>query len=154
MANRFRASKFCLVIRGDNPPSRSFYQEIRAGCVPVVIRDTLSVYQPNYDSLLSYEDYCTLVSEADFLRDPVGSVNAVVQRLLANPVELALKLQGLALMQRIMVLIGSARLIVCRCFFSSSGPRTEANQNVRLRVGLGLGSFQRTRKMLQNTGGQ
>ena len=42
----FIDSKFCLVIRGDQPGSRSFDRAIRAGCMPLIISDALPAFMP------------------------------------------------------------------------------------------------------------
>jgi hypothetical protein len=95
----FASSKFCLVIRGDNPASRSMYRGIRSGCMPVIISDTLPSYHPLYASLLKFEDFALVVTDEDFLKDPVGSLNAAVHRLSEG--ELRRKVEGLALLQSI-----------------------------------------------------
>eukprot|EP00563_Minutocellus_polymorphus_P018294 CAMPEP_0197716056 /NCGR_PEP_ID=MMETSP1434-20131217/1084_1 /TAXON_ID=265543 /ORGANISM="Minutocellus polymorphus, Strain CCMP3303" /LENGTH=262 /DNA_ID=CAMNT_0043300361 /DNA_START=772 /DNA_END=1560 /DNA_ORIENTATION=+ len=74
-AKSLQDSKFCLVIRGDNPNSRSLFRSIRNGCIPIVISDMLPSYAPIFRSLLKMEDYAILLKEEDFISDPVGTLN-------------------------------------------------------------------------------
>lgn len=92
-------SKFCLVIRGDTPGSRSLQRAIRAGCIPLVISDSLPVFQSLYSKTLHYSDFALLVKEESFINDPVGSLDKAVSLL--SPSDLKHKLKGLCLMQRI-----------------------------------------------------
>ena len=91
----FSNSKFCLVVRGDNPASRSMYRAIRTGCMPLIVSDSLSSYHSLYHSLFSYNDFTLMVYEEDFLKNPVGSLNTVVGNL--SKQELRRKVEGLAL---------------------------------------------------------
>jgi len=91
-------SKFCLVIRGDQPGSRSLNRAIRAGCMPLIVSDVLPVFQSLYPKTLHYNDFAVMVQEEDFLEDPIGSLDKAI--MLSKP-KMEEKLEGLRLMQRI-----------------------------------------------------
>lgn len=95
---RFIDSKFCLIIRGDQPGSRSLNRAIRAGCMPLIVSDVLPVFQSLYPKTLQYNDFAVMVQEEDFLVDPIGSLDRAI--MLPKP-EIEEKLEGLRLMQRI-----------------------------------------------------
>ena len=97
-AEHFADSKFCLVIRGDQPGSRSLNRAIRAGCIPLIVSDILPVFQSLYPKTLQYDDFAVIVKEEDFLEDPIGSLDKAIS--LPKP-KLKEKLEGLRLMQRI-----------------------------------------------------
>lgn len=95
-------AKYCLVIRGDTPGSRALFRAIRAGCLPVIVSDALEAYAPLFRSWLRLEDFALRVPEHDFARHArdalVRAVHGVSPRVWEQ------KLQGLALIQRIVVL--------------------------------------------------
>lgn len=95
---RFIDSKFCLIIRGDQPGSRSLNRAIRAGCMPLIVSDVLPVFQSLYPKTLQYNDFAVMVQEEDFLVDPIGSLDRAI--MLSKP-KIEEKLEGLRLMQRI-----------------------------------------------------
>jgi len=95
---RFVDSKFCLVIRGDQPGSRSLNRAIRAGCMPLVVSDVLPNFQSLYPKSLQYNNFAVMVQEEDFLEDPIGSLDKAI--MLSKP-KMEEKLMGLRLMQRI-----------------------------------------------------
>lgn len=98
----FQDSRFCLVIRGDNPASRALWRSIRAGCLPVIISDFLPYYAPVYRSQLDMQDYAIFVKEREFLVDPVGSlINAT--RKLTTTSESEQRIHNLAIAQRLFV---------------------------------------------------
>ena len=94
----FMDSKFCLVIRGDTPGSRSMTRAIRAGCMPLIVSDSLPAYQPLYSKTVNYSNFALLVKEDDFLDDPFRSLDNAVSSL--SPTDLRNKVEGLRLMQR------------------------------------------------------
>lgn len=96
----FTNSKFCLAIRGDQPGSRSLNRAVRAGCIPLVVSDSLPTFQRMYSKTLAYDEFALFVTEEEFLKDPVGSMDRVVSLL--TPTDLMHKLTGLRLMQRIL----------------------------------------------------
>jgi hypothetical protein len=105
-------SKFCLIIRGDNPGSRAFCRTIRQGCMPVIVSDMLPYFQPMFRStLLKLEDFAVVVSERDFLDSPAQTLNRATTTDLSEQ-ELRSKLEGLALVQRMLVLDHPASLFV------------------------------------------
>ena len=96
----FRDSKFCLTIRGDNPASRSLYRAIRAGCMPLIVSDSLPAYHPLFSKSLDFEDFAVMVGEDKFMADPVRSLDDAVSSL--SLLELRHKVEGLRLLQRIL----------------------------------------------------
>ena len=71
---------FCLVPAGDTPTSRRLFDAILAGCLPVVISDEIDDHMP-FAGTVPYGSFIFRVTEADWLRDPVGTLEA----LLATP---------------------------------------------------------------------
>merc|ERR1712174_71608 len=63
----FKNSKFCLVIRGDNPSSRALWRGIRVGCIPVVASNTLSIWGPILKSTLNMNKYSIMLNEKDLV---------------------------------------------------------------------------------------
>lgn len=100
-ALEFSDSKYCLVIRGDNPASRSMFRAIRAGCMPVIISDALPYYHPMFRSFLTYQDFSIVVSEQEFVKDPVQTLSKATN---LSEAAMQQKVGGLALLQRILVL--------------------------------------------------
>lgn len=98
----FLNSKYCVVVRGDNPTTRSLFTAIRLGCMPVIVSDALPMYQPIFQSLLGYKDFSIVVDEAAFLLQPAGTLNNAIKLLSIE--ELRSKISGLALVQRMLVL--------------------------------------------------
>lgn len=98
---RFRDSKYCLAIRGDNPASRSLWRSIRKGCLPVIVSDTLPYYNPCMRSQIAMSDYAIFIPEQVFILDPAGSINRAIN---LTEAKLRKKLRGLALMQRMIAL--------------------------------------------------
>ena len=98
----FQNSKYCLIVRGDNPTTRSLFTAIRLGCMPLIVSDALPMYQPIFRSLLRYQDFSIVVDEAAFLLQPAATLNNAIKSL---PIEeRKSKISGLALVQRILVL--------------------------------------------------
>ena len=97
--DRIGKSKFCLVIRGDDPMSRSFTRAIRIGCIPVVISDLFHVYAPPFKSTLNFSDYTIMIEEKDFIADPWGTLHRVYDGLTEN--EVKRKLHAIAFVQRV-----------------------------------------------------
>jgi hypothetical protein len=98
----FQSSQFCVVVRGDNPTSRSLFAAIRMGCMPIIVSDSLPYYQPMFRSLLKYEDFSIMVDEKEYLLQPSKSLKNAINSLTLE--ELQSKVNGLALLQRILVL--------------------------------------------------
>ena len=72
---------------------------IRAGCMPLIVSDSLPAYQPLYSKTVNYSNFALLVKEDDFLDDPFRSLDNAVSSL--SPTDLRNKVEGLRLMQRI-----------------------------------------------------
>lgn len=104
------SSKFCIIVRGDNPSSRSFFTSIRLGCLPVVVSDALPYYQPLFSSLIGYDDFTILINEKDFLSNPAESLNKAVLSL--SDEKMKRKIDGLALVQQILALDHPSSLFV------------------------------------------
>ena len=100
--DRMNKSKFCLVIRGDDPMSRALTRAIRIGCIPVVISDLFPVYAPPFKSTLNFSDYSIMIDEKDFLADPWGTLHHVYYGLTEN--EVKRKLNAIAFVQRVIFL--------------------------------------------------
>ena len=92
-------SKFCLVIRGDNPISRALLRSVRVGCIPVVISDLYPMYAPSYRSTLNFTDYTILIDEQDFIANPWGELHRVYSTL--SEEDARRKLKALAFAQRV-----------------------------------------------------
>jgi Exostosin family len=86
----FVSSRFCLVIRGDNPLSRSHLRAVKVGCIPVIVSNMLEYYAPIFKSLIAVSDYSIMVDEDEFLADPVAAlmkVNNMSEKVLCEKVE-------------------------------------------------------------------
>lgn len=97
---RFTDSKFCLVMRGDNPVSRAMYRSIRAGCIPVVISDMWEYYQPVFRSFLTLDTFAVQVPEQSFLANPSETLNnatKIPETLLRR------KIEALNIVQRLLM---------------------------------------------------
>ena len=68
---RMASSKFCLVVRGDDPGSHGLYRSVKAGCIPVVISDAYPEYSPAIPSLLNITDYSIFLPESSFIENPL-----------------------------------------------------------------------------------
>lgn len=72
-------SKFCLVIRGDNPQSNAFLRAIRVGCIPVVVSDYFARYAPMFrDTLNNISEFALFVDEQTFLNHPGQSLRNIM----------------------------------------------------------------------------
>ncbi|KAL3797261.1 hypothetical protein HJC23_004553 [Cyclotella cryptica] len=100
--NEISNAKFCLVVRGDNPSSRSFYTAIRVGCVPMVVSNALPHYQPLFPSLVNFDDFAILIDEKDFLSNPSESINHAIRSL--SVFDQKRLIHGLELVQQLLVL--------------------------------------------------
>mmetsp|Transcript_35013 Transcript_35013/g.59443 ORF Transcript_35013/g.59443 Transcript_35013/m.59443 type:complete len:485 (-) Transcript_35013:121-1575(-) len=98
-ARRYSRSRFCLVVRGDNPGSRALLRAVRVGCIPVVISDLYPRYAPSFKSTLDMSEYAVLVEEEAFVVDPWGTLHRVYAGLTETDVKR--KLTALAFAQRV-----------------------------------------------------
>ena len=76
----------------------------------LVVLDGLPFFWPLDSETLEYDKFVLLVKEEEFLKDPIGSLDAAVSAL--SFVDLKRKLGGLRLMQRIVVADRSDSLFV------------------------------------------
>jgi hypothetical protein len=94
----FQSSRFCLVIRGDNPASRSQLRAVKVGCIPVIVSNLLEYYAPTFKSSIAMSDYTIMIDEDEFLADPVSALlklNNLSEEVICE------KLEYLALAQRL-----------------------------------------------------
>jgi hypothetical protein len=71
-------SKFCYIIRGDNPTSRALNRAVSVGCIPIIVSDVLEAYSPTLKSSAILSDYAVMVDEETFLRDPLAATKQVL----------------------------------------------------------------------------
>jgi hypothetical protein len=94
-------SKFCLVIRGDNPASNSLFTAVKAGCIPVLISDWFLFYAPPFPTTLDLRDFSIVIAEEEFIQNP----HAAIESLRHLPDEwIKSKLQALAWAQRVLLM--------------------------------------------------
>lgn len=99
--SHFTNSKFCLVIRGDLPPSHALERSIRVGCIPVIISDLVPKYTSPLKSTLDMHDYAIILNETEFLNNPqeeLAKLNDIPLHVIQQ------KLHSLAFAQRILLL--------------------------------------------------
>ncbi|KAL9182120.1 hypothetical protein ACHAXT_012772 [Thalassiosira profunda] len=96
---RYPRSKFCLVVRGDNPISRALLRSIRVGCLPMVVSDLYPRYAPSYKSTLNMTDYAILVDEQAFVADPWGELHRIYAEM--TEAEVRRRMTALAMAQRV-----------------------------------------------------
>ena len=94
-------SKFCLVIRGDSPHSKSFLRSIRAGCIPVVVADCLPIYSPILKSTLNMTDFSVMLDEKRFIGNPEAELRSLLE---LSDHEIESKLRHLAFAQKVTML--------------------------------------------------
>lgn len=95
-------AKYCVVVRGDNPASRSMWVGIRLGCIPIIVSNALPSYLPIYRSLFKYDDFGVVLDERSFLRDPSGTLNNGIKSLSESDIKK--KLDGMAALQHLIAL--------------------------------------------------
>ena len=96
----FVSSRFCLVIRGDNPLSRSQLRAVKVGCIPVIVSNMLEYYAPIFKSSIAVSDYAIMVDEHEFLADPVAALMKVKN---SSEEVLCEKVEYLRLAQRLLI---------------------------------------------------
>ena len=69
-------AEFCFVPRGDTPTSRRLFDAMLAGCLPVIIADSIDVSLP-FSSNIPYNDFAFRIPEQDWVQNP----KAVLQQL-------------------------------------------------------------------------
>ena len=70
-------SKFCLVIRSDDPQTSRFYDAISAGCIPVLISEGWSLTVAPFVSSVDYESFTITIPESMFWYDPIASARFI-----------------------------------------------------------------------------
>jgi len=68
-------TKFCLVVRGDDPGSHALYRSVKAGCLPVIVSDALPNYCPAMPASLRLEDYSIFIEESKYFKDPAKELS-------------------------------------------------------------------------------
>ena len=96
---RFADSKFCLVVRGDNPGSRALLRAIRVGCLPVVASNLYPRYAPSLKHTLDMSEYTILIDEEALLADPWGTLHRLYYSL--TEAEVKRKMRNLSYAQRV-----------------------------------------------------
>ena len=71
----FRDSQFCLAVRGDTPHTHALMNAVKLGCIPVIISDFYPLFAPTFASSLNMEEFCIIIAEQEFIRDPAGVLN-------------------------------------------------------------------------------
>ena len=77
LAAAFSDSTFCIVSKADSYSSASIYSAIHSGCIPVVVSDWFSF---SFPWAVPYDQFVIRISEADFVKDPEGCLEAVMNR--------------------------------------------------------------------------
>lgn len=67
---RFTSSKFCLVIRGDDPLSHALLRAVKVGCIPVVISDYFPAVGQTFKTSLDMREFSIFFDEQEFLNNP------------------------------------------------------------------------------------
>jgi hypothetical protein len=97
----FSDSKFCLVIRGDNPQSHALFNAVKVGCIPVIVSDWFLFFAPPFPTTLDLQDFCIFIPEDYFLTN----TERALQRLQDIPDHvIKAKLKALKWAQRVMLL--------------------------------------------------
>lgn len=91
-------SKFCLVIRGDDPASRSLWRALRVGCIPVIISNLLPIYSPIMKNTLNMHDYSVILDEREVVTSP-EKIFEVIEQMSVQ--EVSEKIQQLSFAQQV-----------------------------------------------------
>jgi hypothetical protein len=75
-ASELIKSKFCIVLRGDDPERSRFNDAVAAGCIPVFINDgwELTVSPFPYRKHINYGSFSVFIPESMFLKHPTSSL--------------------------------------------------------------------------------
>lgn len=93
-----RNSKFCLVVRGDNPSSHALWRSIRMGCIPVIAADNLPIWGPIFKSTINMSDYGVIISEKALVNNPEKTLLKLNDM---SEAEIEVKMKHLAFAQRV-----------------------------------------------------
>ena len=95
------SSKFCLLVRGDDPGSHSLLRAIRIGCIPVMVSDVFWQYSPTFKSTIGdISDFSFIIPEALFIQNPLKEIKKL-ETLSEDAIRD--KLEGMAWAQRVMI---------------------------------------------------
>jgi hypothetical protein len=92
-------SKFCLVIRGDDPASRALWRALRLGCIPVIISNLLPIYSPIMKNTLNMREYSVVLDEKEIVSSP-WKIFEFIQNMTKN--EISQKIQHLSFAQKVL----------------------------------------------------
>ena len=96
----FSSSKFCLVMRGDDPQSHALLRAVKVGCIPVVVSDAFPEYAPTLRSSVNMKDYAIFIPEKDFMKDPKKELSKLTE---IKEVEIRERLLSLSWAQRVLI---------------------------------------------------
>jgi hypothetical protein len=77
MVERIVSSKFCLVIRGDDPTIPLPLASRQSGLHPVVVSDHFHKIAQSFRSSLDMRDFCIFVDEEEFINNPQEKLAAL-----------------------------------------------------------------------------
>jgi len=97
----FSSSRFCMVIRGDDPTSRTFLRAVKFGCIPVIVSNLVPVFAPVFKSSIDIRDFTIIIDETKFLENPVEVIVTRLNRM--DWEEVKAKMKWLELAQRLVV---------------------------------------------------
>jgi hypothetical protein len=73
-ANELVDSKFCLIVRGDDPHRSRFNEAVVAGCIPVLINDGWALTVAPFSTQIHYESFTRTIPESMFLAHPTSAL--------------------------------------------------------------------------------
>lgn len=98
--HHFSSSKFCLIVRGDDPKSHALLRAVKVGCIPVVVSDAYPDYAPTLKSSINMHEYCIFIQESDFIKDPKKELRMLEEQ---SEKDIKEKLLSLAWAQRVIL---------------------------------------------------
>jgi hypothetical protein len=72
-AQEISNSKFCLVLRCDDPHTSRFVDAVAAGCIPVIISDGFHLVVAPFPRVLNYAGFSVTIPESMWLKDSITS---------------------------------------------------------------------------------
>ena len=69
-----KSSRFCLVLRCDDPLASRFYDAIAAGCIPVLISDGWLLTVAPFVEKINYHSFSIIIPESIYWYDAVGAL--------------------------------------------------------------------------------
>ena len=67
-------SKFCLILRGDDPHTSRFYDALAAGCIPVIISDGFHLVVAPFAKQINYESFTITIPESMWHMGPNADI--------------------------------------------------------------------------------